>query len=148
MKRVFAFFLTLLLVISISINVFADVSSIIIKGQLAEIPKEMGSIKLISDRTFVPVRFVLENFGYEVFWDDANGIVLGRNADGSVFIMQLLNNKLVLKKANNIMETVEMDVCPVLDYNEGRTYIPIRFLAQAIGYKVDYEAETGTVIIN
>lgn len=127
---------------------FAAESTILINGTEAHIAPEMGSVKNFSDRTFVPVRFVLEYFGFSVTWDSNEQLVLGRNSGGDVFLMQVSNPVLAVKYADGSLKNIEMDVSPVLVPEEGRTYIPVRFLAQAIGYQVGYDDLTGTVMLD
>ena len=125
---------------------FAGTDSVIlINGTEAQITPEMGSVKNIQSRTFVPVRFVLEYFGFNVTWDDFSQVVMGRNVQGDVFLMQVSNPVLSVKHSDGKFETIRMDVSPILFNEEARTYIPVRFLAQAIGYKVGYDEITGTV---
>lgn len=147
MKKIFALALVPVLVFCFICPVFADSSDsvIMINGKEAPIAPEMGSVKNISGRTFVPVRFVLEYFGFNVTWDGDDKVVLGRNVSGDVFLMQVSNPMLVLKTRDDVFSVIEMDVSPVLIAEEGRTYIPVRFLAQAIGYNVSYDELTGTV---
>ncbi len=122
-------------------------SRIIINSAVAEIPEDMGSIKEFSGRTFVPVRFLLEYFNYLVSWDEEDRIVFGRNYAGDVFVMQVGSPFLTVREDGKKSENITMDVEPVLVAEEGRTYVPIRFLAQAIGYTVGYDDATGTVML-
>ena len=146
MKKIFALILIPVLSLCFICPAFADSGSeIMINGVKAPIASEMGSVKNISGRTFVPVRFVLEYFGFDVTWDGTEKVVLGRNKAGDVFLMQVENTMLVLKTKDDVFSVIEMDVSPVLVAEEGRTYIPVRFLAQAIGYNVSYDEATGTV---
>jgi hypothetical protein len=44
-----------------------------------------------------------------------------------------------------------MDVAPFIDFQSGRTYVPVRYLAQALGVApqdVNWDAATGTVMLN
>ena len=148
MKKWLSLLISVLL-ICIPVGVMAEgPNKILINGNLAEIPENMGSIKAYSDRTFVPVRFVLEYFDYSVNWDDKEKLVLGRNEAGNVFVMQIGSPLLVVKYKNEQPKNIVMDVEPILSYEEGRTYIPIRFLAQALGYNVGYYDLTGTVMLD
>jgi len=141
--------LVLLLLVCMPVSVMGEgPNTILINGDIAEIPEEMGSIKAFSDRTFVPVRFVLEYFNYSVSWDDKEKLVFGRNDAGNVFVMQIGSPLLIVKYKNEQPENIVMDVEPILSYEEGRTYIPIRFLAQALGYNVGYDDLTGTVMLD
>lgn len=141
------FILCLLLVFSFTLVAEAS-SAILINGQEAAISPEMGSVKNISSRTFVPVRFVLEYLNFYVTWDDTEKVVMGRSSDGSVFVMQVGNDTFSYKNADGNFEIIKMDVAPMLFSDEMRTYIPIRFLAQAIGYKVGYDELTGIVTLD
>ena len=53
-----------------------------------------------------------------------------------------INNKNI--KINN--QTKEMDVAPFLQSN--RTFVPIRFIAESFGYKVDWNEKDEIVIIS
>lgn len=130
-----------------SAAVFADNSAIIINGEAAVIAEGMGSVVTHADRTFVPIRFALEYFGYSVTWNDEDKLVLGRNEAGDVFVMQVGSNLLFFKGADGTDETIKMDVEPFLNEEEGRTYIPLRFLAEAIKYEVGYDEATNTVTL-
>ena len=149
MKKFLALVLVISLSLCFSISAFASADSVIlINGVLAPIDPSMGSVKNISDRTFVPVRFVLEYFNFDVTWDGADQVVMGKNAEGDVFVMQVSNPVLSVRHSDGSFESILMDVSPLLFSDEGRTYIPVRFLAQAIGYKVSYEELTGTVMLD
>ena len=62
--------------------------------------------------------------------------------------MQIGNKKLFFFDKNGAPKNLEeMDVAPYLNYEEGRTYIPLRFIAEAMGYTVDWDQETDTAIL-
>lgn len=145
-KSVFAVLLLLCMIFSVP-AVAESPNRILINGTLADIPKDMGSLKVYADRTFVPVRFVLEYFKYDVSWDEQDKIVFGRNEAGNVFVMQVGSPYLTAREGDKKPENILMDVEPFIVPEEGRTYVPIRFLAQAIGYKVGYDDFTGTVTL-
>ena len=131
-----------------AMSVFADGTTIKIDGNTVSIPAEMGSVTIKEDRTFVPVRFVMEHFDYEVAWNSTDESVLGRNVAGDIFVMQVNNPLLIFKGADNSSKTINMDVVPYLNNVENRTYIPIRFLAEVLGYEVGWEEETSTVTLD
>lgn len=147
MKKIIAA-LTAVFMIAAQTAVFAGNAEIIIDGKKAEISEEMGSVVLKDDRTFVPVRFVLENFGYDVSWSSEDKLVLGRNKAGDVFVMQVGSPLLIFKGADGTDKNEKMDVTPFLNETEGRTYIPIRFLAETLGYKVGYNDADKTVTLD
>lgn len=148
MKKVTIFFIVACLVLS-SFAVFAEGTSILINGVEVQIGEGMGRVVERNDRTFVPVRFVLQHFGYEVTWDGERQIVLGRNDQGKVFIMQIGSPLLYfLNDDGEAPKLYKMDVEPFLNYEEERTYIPLRFLAEGLEYKVGYDEATRTVTLD
>ena len=85
------------------------------------------------DRTFVPVRYLGNALGVtdeNIFWDTQTSkakLVLGsRSAELTIGKKQLL--------ASGQAKT--MDVAPEL--KKDRTYLPARFVAEALGYQVDF----------
>lgn len=147
MKKLTAIILTICVVIS-GLTVFASNTQIIIDGKPATIAEGMGSVVEKDNRTFVPVRFLLEYFAFNVDWDDETQTVLGVNKDGDSFLTQI-GNKTLFYFADNGQkkDTIEMDVAPFLNNKEARTYVPLRFIAEAIGYDVGWDGETETVTI-
>ncbi len=148
--------LSLLLVILISVSgmtAFAAAETIIINGTSAEIPPEMGTIQEKDDRTFVPVRFVMEYLGCKVDYIDGTQTAV-ISSDSSTYLIQEGNATLFILP-NQYTETTEkqMDTSAfiettILDGVEyGRMYVPIRFLAEAIGYTVGWDEATQTVTL-
>lgn len=146
-KSIIAASLTAVAVFS-SMSAFAAAKNIIIDGETAEIPTDMGSIKEADERTFVPIRFVMEYLGCDVNFIDADKSAVITSAD-CTYIVQEGNNKLFVIPDNaSEAEPVIMDTSAFIDEAEGRTYVPIRFLAEAIGYNVGWDEETQTVTLN
>ncbi len=147
MKKLVSLILAAYLVFSCT-AAFAANTEIIIDGKPATIAEGMGSIVEKDNRTFVPVRFLLEYFAFNVDWDDETQTVLGVNKDGDSFLTQI-GNKTLFYFADNGQkkDTIVMDVAPFLNNKEARTYVPLRFIAAAIGYDVGWDGETETVTI-
>ncbi len=147
MKKIVSIMLAICLTISAA-SVFAANTEIVIDGKKATIAEGMGSIVKHTDRVFVPVRFLLEYFGFNVSWEDETQTVLGRHQRGESFMMQIGNKNLFYFDANgNRKNTEPMDVEPFLNYSECRTYVPLRFIAEAMGYKVGWDEKTDTAIL-
>ncbi len=96
-----------------------------------------------SGRTFVPFRFVGESLGAEVgFTTDANGRV-------ATVTYRLDNTNITLyigkREATVNGRTVYLDVAPVI--LQGRTVIPLRFVTEALGCKVDWDGQAMKVTI-
>ena len=129
------------------ISVFAAASEIIINGKTATISAEMGKIVEKDNRTFVPVRFLLEYLGFEVEWLNDSQTVMGKHPAGQSFVMQVGNPVLYFFDENYLLKEIKMDTVPTLNQQEGRTYVPIRFIAEAMEYQVGWDAVTETVTL-
>ena len=92
-----------------------------------------------NDRTLVPVRFISENFGAQVDWNEVEQLVTVRYK----------NKTIQLKLGDNIMdvngEKITLDV-PAKTYND-RTLIPLRALVEALGKHVFWD-DRGLIIIS
>ena len=83
-----------------------------------------------ADRTYVPLRALAQDFGAKVNWDEeTNDITV--EANGQTIIL----------KADETTYTVNgeektMDVAPELDTEANRVLVPVRFVAEALGYNV------------
>ncbi len=92
------------------------------------------------NRTMVPIRFVAEALGSEVGWDqDIKGVSVKRR-ENAVYLWVGRQNYTVNGK------TKTMDTVPVI-LPPGRTMVPVRFVAEALGCRVDWDSRTRTVII-
>ena len=84
------------------------------------------------DRTQIPVRALAEVLDCDVAWNDAEQLVTITLTDGT--IVQMTIGDRFLKVGDKI---VEMDTEALII--EDRTYIPIRFLAEALGLNVFWD---------
>ncbi len=139
--------LILALILSFA-SVFAAANVIKIDGISAEIPDGMGQIREKDDRTFVPLRFVSEFLGNDVWYMDSLKTA-GVNSPDAVIYVQDGNNILynVLKATSETIE-IPMDTSAYIDTDEGRMYLPIRFLAEALDYTVGWDEATQTVTLD
>ncbi|MDH4619948.1 copper amine oxidase N-terminal domain-containing protein [Brevibacillus sp. AY1] len=88
-------------------------------------------------RTQVPVRFVSEALGQKVDWDGSTQTVT-------------IGGKIKLRVNSSVVEvgggkTVHMDT--VARLQNGRTFVPVRFVSEALGQKVEWDAPAMTVLI-
>lgn len=90
-------------------------------------------------RVLVPLRGIFEGLGADVAWNGENR---------SVSIVKE-NNLIELKIGSYFAaagdKTVKLDVKPIII--EDRTMIPLRFISEALGYRVAWEPESRTVSI-
>lgn len=84
-----------------------------------------------SDRTFVPIRFISEAFGAEVNWNPENQEIL--------ITLDETEIKMYIKKDTYTVngEEKQMDVAPFI--KEDRTFVPIRFISEALGKSVYWD---------
>ncbi|GEA18341.1 copper amine oxidase N-terminal domain-containing protein [Moorella sp. E306M] len=94
-------------------------------------------------RTYLPVRYVAYALGVNpenIFWDEATQTVTVLK--GTTAVQLTVGSKVL--KVNGISLT--MDVAP--EVVSGRTMLPFRFIAQALGASVGYDDATQTVTMN
>ena len=88
--------------------------------------------EITNDRTFLPFRAVLEAIGAEVGYDAETSTVSAKR-DGVDMSMVLGQNTAAVTQDGQT-RTVEMDVAAYV--KNGRTYVPVRFVAEAFGCNV------------
>ena len=94
---------------------------------------------LKNDRTFVPIRAITEKLGAKVSWDETSQCVTVSSDTGSI--------QLYIDYAApyiNGIKTV-IDAKPFIE--NGRTMVPVRVIAQALGASVLWDNENNCVII-
>lgn len=136
--------LVMILSLVMSIGCFAANGKVTVEldGQEVMFPDAQPFIN--SDgRTMVPVRFVSEALGAEVTWvDELEQVIIFK--DG-VTIRLNIGDNIVYSDAFAHQPTIEMDTVPQII--EDRTFVPLRFVSEALNCKVDWVNETWTVLI-
>ena len=109
------------------------------------------------DRTFVPVRYLGYALGLaekDIIWENNIQKVTMRGpinsiemAVGSKAIVVMATDKLI----NNTLEIADrdlqiIDVAPLLKAEESRTYLPARYVAESLGYQIEWDAVNGIVL--
>lgn len=85
---------------------------------------------VVNDRTYVPYRALAEAFGAKVDWYEPLQQV--RVSQGTNIVTMQIGSK--VNMANGLVKN--MDVAPFIQ--KGRTMVPVRFMAESLGYKVSY----------
>jgi len=94
---------------------------------------------IIDARTLVPVRFISESFGADVGWDvDTQTVSIKMNRTN--ITMQLGSTDMVVDGKTTILDVPAMSI-------EGRTMIPLRAMAEAIGKEVTWDSR-GLILIS
>jgi len=95
---------------------------------------------IINKRTMVPLRFIIENFGGDIYWD---------STDSSINIV--FSEKEILMWINNRVAYINgekyiLDSPPIII--NGRTLVPVRFVVEALGANVFWNPiDSGVTII-
>lgn len=95
--------------------------------------------KIVNDRTMLPARFVAENLGAKVEWDEAARKVTITKDE--IVIEITIDAEIALVNG----EEVKLDSPAFIE--NSRTYTPIRFISETLGAKVFWNGETQKVTI-
>lgn len=92
-----------------------------------------------NDRTLVPMRFLFEQMGADVDWDNATQTAIVKK-QGDTISFSINNTE---AKVNNTIKIMDVPARLIND----KTMIPLRFLSEELGYNVQWDGETRTVMI-
>lgn len=136
MKKIISLLLVFMLILP-TVGVMAENDiSITIDGKKLEL--DVSPIEE-NDRVLVPMRGIFEELGATVTWDDATWTVTATRNETKIIL------HVGSKSARVNREDVPLDVpAKIID---GRTMVPVRFVAETLGCTVDWEDATKTVII-
>ncbi|WP_139488916.1 stalk domain-containing protein [Brevibacillus dissolubilis] len=84
-----------------------------------------------NSRMLVPIRAISENTGDQIAYDSETDQVTIETKDQEIILT--INDKTA--KVNG--ESVTLEAAPILLYN--RTYLPIRFVSETLGYQVEWD---------
>ena len=99
--------------------------------------------EIVNGRTFLPYRAVFTALGAEVSYEaDSRTAVAVR--DGVTVRVPIGSTRVTVTEGGETAE-LEMDVASYV--KDGATYVPVRFMAQAMGCLVGWDGETRTVIL-
>ncbi len=99
------------------------------------------SAVIVDSRTLVPVRVIAEKLGSKVDWDANTKTVTFTYGDTTAAFE--INGKVLKVTKDGVSAELPIDV-PATIINS-RTMVPVRFLSENLGYKVDWDAQTKTV---
>ncbi len=111
-----------------------------VNGMEKEIDPGIGTAPVIQNgRTLLPVRAVMEELGGAVAWDEETQTVV-LAMDKNVILLTIDSPTAYLNE-----EIVMLDTPPVV--MNGRTMLPIRFIAENFGIEVGWDESTSTVTL-
>lgn len=94
-----------------------------------------------NSRTMLPVRFVAENLGASVGWDDATRTV---TVESTLAFIEITIGSSVAKVNG---EPISLDSPAYIDASNNRTYLPVRFVAENLGADVSWDDTTKTATL-
>ncbi len=133
-------FLTLL-----SANVYAEKEEITVRVNNLVIESPVPA-QLVNDRTMIPMRSIFEHIGAKVTWMESEKIIFATK--GSYFItMQIDNTTMSVQQIeNDEIIKIELDSPPFIE--NGSTLVPVRAVAESLGYSVEWNPQIYTVDIS
>lgn len=102
--------------------------------------------QVVSNRTMIPLRATLESLGADVEWNQETKTATGIT-DKYTLNLKINNNRIL--KLNNLTgrtEIIQMDVNPSVI--NGRTLVPVRFMAESLNNAVVWDNENRKVLIH
>lgn len=135
MKRFSSLALSGLIVLSSAASAFAIDVRVNNQPVVMDVPPV-----IVEGRTLVPVAAISQALNGQVAWDETSKTVT--IVRGMSTIMLQLQNQVASVNGQNV--TLEVPAQAI----EGRTMVPVGFIAQAFGEKVEWDAATKTVLIN
>ncbi|HOV28437.1 MAG TPA: copper amine oxidase N-terminal domain-containing protein [Pseudobacteroides sp.] len=129
------------IILVIGIASFASTKDITVKvdGKTIDFPDARPFIDTQSNRTMIPVRFVAENLGCKVDWNGDLRVVYIQKND------TLIELKIGVLEAIVGWKVISLDAKAVI--KENRTFVPLRFVSEALGAFVEWNGDTRTVYI-
>lgn len=97
-----------------------------------------------SSSTLIPLRGLLEEMGATLDWDGYTQTVTVSRDNGKI-VMQIRNN--LVYSDHPTYGTVRYTLRVAPEIKDSRTFIPLRFVSEQLGYSVAWDGETGTVTI-
>ena len=136
-KRIVALVMLVIMVFTLSGTIFASNQiSVCVDGKYVSFdtsPIRDGS------RVLVPMRAIFENLGASVSYKDSEKKITAVKDDTTI-ILVLGSNIALINGKEEILDVPAKAI-------SGKTYVPLRFVGQALGYPVEYESSSQTVYI-
>ena len=109
--------------------------------EIGAVPYVMDAVPYIKDsRSYVPMRYLALMLGAEIVWSEADQTVT-LNKEGETTVVFTIGSTTYTVNG----ESKTMDVAPEIVTD--RTFLPARYVAEAFGAQVGWDAATQTVII-
>ena len=138
MKKIASFLLAAALCVSVSaVAAQEEKITVLLDGEAIVFDQEP---ELVNDRTMVPMRMIFEALNCDVTWEPEYERVEAITPDSDIILLYVGENY-----AYKNEERISIDAAPYLKGD--RTMVPLRFISEASGAKVEWDGETSTVDI-
>ncbi len=101
-------------------------------------------IDIASSSTLIPLRGLLEEMGAAVSWDGETESITIDSGSGKIK-MQIQNN--LVYAEHPVYGTVRYTLSAVPKIKDSRTFVPLRFISEQLGYNVSWNGETEEITI-
>jgi len=150
MKKMFRVLLCVTaLALTLCTSAFAADSAFRVELNGQEMSFADAAPQIVNDRSYLPFRAVFTALGFadeDITYQDQTKTVSAASPELTVS-MVIGENKVSITKGGETT-VLDTDVPAFIDPALGRTYVPVSFVAQAVGYRVGWNAESRTVIID
>lgn len=131
--------------IFMSVNVHAEAKEVTVRVNNIVVESPVPA-QIVNDRTMLPMRSIFERIGAKVTWMESEKIIFATK-DSFLITMQIDNTIMSVQKIeNNEIIKIELDSPPFIV--DGSTLVPVRAVAESLGYNVEWDPHTYTVDIN
>lgn len=137
-KRVIALMICMILINSAfygTVYASSPIIKVFINNTELKIPSNYGTPFYDNNqRLQIPMRFIIESCGYEVIW----------YSDSQTAIIPTEKGDVVVSIGSNILKvgTHEIKMDTTAQVKDGRTYIPLRFALEALGFNISWSQES------
>lgn len=134
------FMLLLALIFAFSFKASADNNfRLFVNADEIQFREDLGYPFFANSRTFVPIRFIADNLGFVISWDN-NTKIATVNANENTITLGLDKSEAIVNGETKKIDSSD-DVKTIIR-NE-RIYVPLRFIIENLGAKVNYNSENG-----
>ena len=129
--------ITVLCLTSVSGFAYTEANGVILDGK----ELSLGVSPIVKDgRTLAPARSLLEELGFKVKWEDKTRKVIAEKDNHKIEL--LIDNKYG-NKYNGVEISVDVPAMILKD----RTFIPVRVVAELLGFSIKWDNKNSTVVI-
>lgn len=133
------------LILSGSLTAFAADSNGIRVQYNGKYIAQADTAKIVDGRVMVPFRQIFETMGADVAFDSKSKTIQAKTEDKEITFTVGSANITILEEGVSTVQ--EMDAKPFIDKNLSRAYVPVRFIAESMGYCVGWDAAEKAVVI-